>query len=963
MHKRAIVIGSGFGGAVTACRLVEAAKQKTAEQQAKGEPVERWEIIVLERGRRYGKDDFPRLQLPEAMTSSEDLKSSQALPDFGRFSWRTDYGLFDTRNLGGLLVMQAAGLGGGSLIYANVLLRAPASELRKWPAIYKRDKLDPYYRLVESMLGAVTAPNGPQMPEKSRMFDSAVANIRPKEPPERSIKLPLAINFPSENGNAEGIAPNAFDRDQGKCNGCGDCVIGCPRHAKNTLDLNYLAIVEDASEIAQIWTMAEVTGIRRQDPKPEGAADERRQFVLNVVRHDQGEATHLLYADYVFLCAGAIGSTELLWHNGKALGISPLAQACVGERLFGNGDSLGVVFDTNEPASPWVGPTITRGVVHVERAPENGDGQGRRQRTGDDSATWFLIQDGGIPPSLRRLLGYFNSGMWLGRNRFKAPPATVMPVPQRAGPLTDLFVDVPLLTGLFKGKKKEGEPDGQEERWRRYLPKDVQPFLSTLIKPQEWLQREVKHLDKVVLERVQVEFGRRFGMASWFPGLRSVFNQDLLLESVMSALRERFTVLGYLPKSGEFTDSLLAALLYLVLGKGPTPNSMVLLCMGPDDAWTLKDPGDGRLRADRDRDGQRADVNLYGTQDRALRDFTKRLGGELRTNPNWTVGRRPITVHAQGGCGMRTETRSGVTDEHGRVLTTPNEPAAHLYVMDAAGFPGSVGVNPSLTIAAVAEAKVEHFIREEMKVEFSAKSPNPHQLTDVPLLDDLISAAPSVEHHPIGLKWSEWMEGSVGGAPLEAEPNVWDCTNGERVGVSEGTYVLAALNCTVRDLELFYLEQQPKVWIQGEITLRGRDGAEKKHPCSGTIMLVFERDRMVRMEYTIHLEGTSPGLLRGIKFLTDNAGLDSFLDITTLFMKLTEPGTVPSPARRVNQPGIVRVAMVTFLAKQLPTFELTGASDLDATAKLWAATRFANFFFSGLKQTYLPELFVKRVAS
>src|SRR5882724_10495712 len=134
----AVVIGSGFGGAVTACRLAQAARVLKDESEIE------LKVIVLERGRRYGKDDFPRLQLPQGMTSEETLQSSVRLPDFARFSWRNDYGLFDVKNLGQLLVLQSAGLGGGSLIYGNVLLRAPDHILQDWPTQYQPTALKPY---------------------------------------------------------------------------------------------------------------------------------------------------------------------------------------------------------------------------------------------------------------------------------------------------------------------------------------------------------------------------------------------------------------------------------------------------------------------------------------------------------------------------------------------------------------------------------------------------------------------------------------------------------------------------------------------------------------------------------------------------------------------------------------------------------------------------------------------------
>ena len=111
------------------------------------------------------------------------------------------------------------------------------------------------------------------------------------------MKVPLAVTFPKAPGKPEAAADNRYGAKQGRCNGCGDCVIGCSLHAKNTLDLNYLAQLEnvakdrDGANIAQVWTMAEVTRI---------AENGDGTFTVHVTRHDQGERATELQADYVF---------------------------------------------------------------------------------------------------------------------------------------------------------------------------------------------------------------------------------------------------------------------------------------------------------------------------------------------------------------------------------------------------------------------------------------------------------------------------------------------------------------------------------------------------------------------------------------------------------------------------------------------------------------------------------------
>jgi cholesterol oxidase len=110
----AVVIGSGFGGSVAACRLAQAGCS----------------VTVLERGRRYDNHPFPR--------NWND-------PTDG-WLWQVRQGLFELKHFSQMMVVQGAGLGGGSLIYANVHLRAPQEVFRQgWPAEYNRMMLDPYY--------------------------------------------------------------------------------------------------------------------------------------------------------------------------------------------------------------------------------------------------------------------------------------------------------------------------------------------------------------------------------------------------------------------------------------------------------------------------------------------------------------------------------------------------------------------------------------------------------------------------------------------------------------------------------------------------------------------------------------------------------------------------------------------------------------------------------------------------
>ena len=107
------------------------------------------------------------------------------------------------------------------------------------------------------------------------------------------------------------------------------------------------------------------------------------------------------------------------------------------------------------------------------------------------------------------------------------------------------------------------------------------------------------------------------------------------------------------------------------------------------------------------------------TQERLLRDIAGHWKGELRTNPAWSSFRKRITVHSQGGCPMHEREELRVTEDDGQVVGCEG-----LYVMDAAAFPTAVGVNPSATIAAVAEYKIERILcPDEQKCDDEEKEP------------------------------------------------------------------------------------------------------------------------------------------------------------------------------------------------------------------------------------------------
>lgn len=348
---QALVIGSGFGGAVTACRLAQAGI----------------DVAIVERGRRWPPGSFPR-----------DLSRL----DSG-WLWPCDFGLYDARPLNDILAVQAAGYGGGSLVYANVAARPPSEVFADWPAPYSRQMLDPYFDLAAHMLEVrpVTAdPSTGRLPPKTEFMAEAARRMGHAE---GFFRANLAVTF----GDPGTEQVNRFGVPQRGCTFVGECDIGCNVGAKNSLDHNYLALAERHG--VAVATLTEAVHVGRTS---DGYTVRLREHGHPGVGKDGVRRD--VQAQQVFVCAGALGSTELLLRSRDQYGTLPDLPPGLGMGYSGNGDFLS--FGRLDPAqdrrfAPGDGPTITTAsVLHT-------DGHG-----GDH---WFVLEDGGYSRHLARLVG------------------------------------------------------------------------------------------------------------------------------------------------------------------------------------------------------------------------------------------------------------------------------------------------------------------------------------------------------------------------------------------------------------------------------------------------------------------------------------------------------------------------------------------------------------------------------
>ena len=241
----AVVIGSGFGGAINACRLAK-----------------KWpgKVLVLERGKRYPMGSFPRT--PQDMSNNfwNVLRDKQYQPK--NAGSKEMYGLFDIRSFEHMDAVVGAGLGGGSLIYANVFLEPPEHIFdHNWPANCKKDALQPYYQTAKAVLGARPIPDqrAPRREVLRTQFFKQFAKSDDRESELVDINVFFGNDFqkPTDIGVQE---KNRYGAVQTSCVYCAECDVGCNTHSKNTTDLNYLFVAENAYQ-AQINTMALVEKI------------------------------------------------------------------------------------------------------------------------------------------------------------------------------------------------------------------------------------------------------------------------------------------------------------------------------------------------------------------------------------------------------------------------------------------------------------------------------------------------------------------------------------------------------------------------------------------------------------------------------------------------------------------------------------------------------------------------------
>lgn len=810
-----LIVGSGYGGSIAAARIAQAYWRKPDGSRGR-----KLSVCLLERGEERWPGEYPDTMLEAAGELLNPV------------------GLYDVRWQQDMSVLVGCGLGGTSLINANVALRPDPRVFQQpeWPNGFQQDVaigLDQAFARAEQVINPQPVP----FPRLSKL----VALRRAARPPDEPfITPPLAVCFDEpaakRRRNGRGRAASAGngmatggplgDREtrveRHACTKCGDCVTGCNHWSKSTTLMHYLA--EARRRQVEIFTR---TVVRHIDPV--WADQQHHQVQRWDVHLDHIEPGHdiksgeprCVRAGVVVLAAGTLGSTEILLRSRSAtvaagrwsdppVGQLPMSDR-IGTRFSGNGDVLAFAYNTK----------------HVV----NGVGSGTR---------------------------------WM-RDRHRPGPCIAGTIDARCTPaLTDGVI------------VQEG-----------VIPAAIAPLMPLGL-----------------------------ATAAAFTGIERI-----------GSLRE------------ELRESL-ATLESILFGarRGALRNTLTFLAMGHDDGGGELNLRDDALQIDWPGVGGQP---VFTAIDRRLRHASvDQLGGEYVANPEWSpaMGQRLITVHPLGGCPMAERADEGVVNHKGQLFRSPsgNDVYDSLYVCDGAVIPRPLGVNPLLTISAIAERTIDLLIADR-KSQW--------------VIDDVLPPAepdfqlPSRRTMGPGLRFRERMHGHWRQGPPAVLPG--HPTTSYRGGEHDLTLLL---DVTIGQLRAFIKNPKHPARISGRV--HARDVSTRPLVIGGGSLALLAPDsrraegRTMTYRLPLRAEDGRTFLLVGEKYIRTASILRLWRDTTTLHVTLYEGKNEHGPVLRR---GIVRLSLSGF-ARQLLSMRVLRRTT--QRQRLTVRARFGLWFGATLAPSY-----------
>jgi hypothetical protein len=668
----AVVIGSGFGGTIAALTL----SNKYEKEDNNKEKKLRRHVCVLERGQWWISHEIP--DKPNGTTdNSQTLRgylikndmpySTWAYPDdtkgllnlFGNSKPINNLkGVYDYTGMRNINIITASGVGGGSLVYNNVIAEPDESVYKDW--VTQNDGKSPlsseYFEMANKFIGinsiTTTAGIGKfKLPQAQVFQDAAKSNTVNKNLANRdsldaklsitdildtevlfSKEGPLELEEEIEEKTSEELketlheGKNKYKKETNVCQRHGRCVLGCIAEARHTLSDELYSKIKhgaplDIHPLCEVIDIGEITG--EQDYKYYVKFVDYRDIIdLNdlprreLTDEEKKEIAKTIKTKKVILAAGSLGSTKILFKckNSQSLQLSDM----LGKKFSTNGDLLGVINPTKRNVDATRGP-ITTSIA--------------RFKNPDTGAIPFCIEDEGIPKMFAELLATIFDEMSSQKGDSLFPTEN----------LVDHF----------------------REKVFRFIDINDRQVMDQLLK---------------LIEGID---------------LSSLFNLNTGLSDLI----------GFITKGTESAEERVS-------------NILMLGAMGKDnsDARLVFDNDKGRLDLEND---YLLDQQVFEDIIETMKLFAKEIGknGEKSLMiPFWDqIRKTQFVVHPLGGCPMGKSAAEGVVDSMGRVFKGNSGVYVGLHVVDGSILPSSLGVNPSLTIAALAFRIAENTLAEGNK--------------------------------------------------------------------------------------------------------------------------------------------------------------------------------------------------------------------------------------------------------